>query len=482
MKPKTKAEKEVWELYQQLPPVLDNIKSDMLNCIPKHDVFYGKAANGYGKHHCTECGYIWNSLAVTEYTTDQAGNVVTVRCPNCGEVLTVIKFEDYKRNDYDDFIAVFDSAGGWQVIRLFYVIRQYDGVRKATMQSRLTKRVAEVGHIWTKNGKTCLLRGPKKPFAYMHRQVFSEDGGDWSFYKRNYTAYYYQAFELTDITPGRIVTLKKADFCKYLNFDICNGNLSPLRLMELAGNFPYVEVLSKKNQAEMIRLINRNANADGIAEIVNAIKLCQRHKYDIQAHCNADDAEQIYFDYLKMLVKLKKDLHNPKFICPPDIKAVHDECQRKINRLEEERQRQLRRERMERQEKDMEKIKKQKELCELYVQMRQQFLPIHFTTSNGINISVFQDVEQFMRVGIDQDICVFSAGYWNVKERPQTLIMGAVASDGHYEATIEIDLKQQKVVQCRGFRNRKPESYDEIVSTLNENMGVLSKASKQKAS
>ena len=83
-----------------------------------------------------------------------------------------------------------------------------------------------------------------------------------------------------------------------------------------------------------------------------------RNKYDISDMV-------IWCDLVYLLDKLGKDLRNPHFVCPPDLKTAHDrymEKQQVILEREREQQRILQEaERLERERKKLEDMEKDKE-------------------------------------------------------------------------------------------------------------------------
>ena len=44
----------------------------------------------------------------------------------------------------------------------------------------------------------------------------------------------------------------------------------------------------------------------------------------------------IWTDYLRMLDRCGKDLHNAHYVCPADLKAEHDKYQNKVRILQEQ--------------------------------------------------------------------------------------------------------------------------------------------------
>ena len=68
--------------------------------------------------------------------------------------------------------------------------------------------------------------------------------------------------------------------------------------------------------------------------------------------------------------------------------------------------------------------------------------------------------------------CVYSNNYYSKKD---TCIISA-RSKGKRLATIELNLKSMKIMQCRGVCNAKPERDEEIRLLLQNNLSIFRKA------
>lgn len=68
-------------------------------------------------------------------------------------------------------------------------------------------------------------------------------------------------------------------------------------------------------------------NPHGIDQYWAAYKITLRNHYDI-----IDIA--LWCDYVDMLRRLGKDIHNPKYVCPKNLQEAHDKAQRKLQARE----------------------------------------------------------------------------------------------------------------------------------------------------
>lgn len=174
----------------------------------------------------------------------------------------------------------------------------------------------------------------------------------------------------------------------------------------------------------------------------NSYKIAMRNKYAITDL-------SLWCDLIQMLEKLGKDIRNPHFICPTDLKAAHDRCM-------EKRQAQLERER-ERLE-DMAKEKDE------YIRKKAAFLNL-VLTDGLIIIKVLQSIDEFYEEGKAMHHCVYTNAYYNDEN---SLILSA-RIDGQRIETVEVDLRTLKVVQSRGVCNSNTEYHDRIIKLVEDN-------------
>ena len=76
------------------------------------------------------------------------------------------------------------------------------------------------------------------------------------------------------------------------------------------------ETLLKTKQLSLLNYFEETRYRD-IEDYWSAIRICIRNGY------NVTDAS-MWCDIVNMLRRLGKDIHNPKFVCPEDLKAEHD--------------------------------------------------------------------------------------------------------------------------------------------------------------
>ena len=90
---------------------------------------------------------------------------------------------------------------------------------------------------------------------------------------------------------------------------------------------------------------------------------------------------------------------------------------------------------------------------------------------NGIRIKPLQSVAEFVEEGATLKHCVFKSGYYKEKDK---LVFSAQLKGNRIE-TIEFDLNDFKVVQCRGFKNGKSEHHSKILQLMNKSIPTIKK-------
>ena len=71
--------------------------------------------------------------------------------------------------------------------------------------------------------------------------------------------------------------------------------------------------------------------------------------------------------------------------------------------------------------------------------------------------------------------CVYAMGYYDYNKKPNCLILSAKDSEGKRLATIEYNMKDLTIVQCRAACNQVPERDEEIRGLINSNTATIKK-------
>ena len=132
-------------------------------------------------------------------------------------------------------------------------------------------------------------------------------------------------------------------------------------------------------------------------------------------HGFAFDDPSLWMDTIELMKKFKMDIRNPQLIATPRFREIHDNLDKRIKRTEAER------------------------------------------------------IFLFVVHGQKQHICVATMEYYKKKD---SLILSATHDD-LILATIEVSLKDYKIIQCRGRHNKVPEYNDYIQEIIMRNMNKI---------
>ena len=152
------------------------------------------------------------------------------------------------------------------------------------------------------------------------------------------------------------------------------------------------------------------------------------------------------------------DTRNPKYACPPDLKAAHDAV---FARLERKRAK-------ERWKRDSEKMS---EFEAAYRRRKGRFFGLSISGS-GIVITVLKSVRDVYDEGLAMHHCVFANGYYKKRE---SLLLTARNTAGERLETVEFDLDRGRVLQSRGVCNTLTEFHNDIVRLVEENAEQIMK-------
>ena len=156
------------------------------------------------------------------------------------------------------------------------------------------------------------------------------------------------------------------------------------------------------------------------------------------------------------------DLSNPHFVCPDNLMHTHDWALHARQALEAKRKSKAEH------EKEIQRIKCAMDKNEKYIKARSCFFDMNIS-DNLISCHVLQSVDEFYEEGTAMHHCVYANKYY---DKPNSLILSARINDKRIE-TVEVDLKQMKVVQCYGACDKFTLYHDRIVNLVNNNMNTI---------
>lgn len=416
MKPKTRRHMEVVKLSGELRPLTSTQISWAFRNTHEHFAYRLKS----GVATCMDCGHEWKETADTY-----------CHCPKCGARLQV---KDTKKRviKQKSFFNVITTKGEYQIIRSFQLISE---MRKGYQAKYSAISICEYW-IDANGGKTVM--GLCRAMNSYFYDIFNycspfEIRNDNEAFQRIACEWVYPRIKVTDIIRRN-------------GFKNSTYHIHPVALFKQLLTNPKAETLMKAGEIELVRHLVYHPNE--VDKYWNSIKIAMRHGYKFE------DVQK-WFDYIRMLDIMGKDLNSPSLLMPEDLNATHNLYVRKVNRKRE----------MERRETDRKKaIEDQAKFMEL----KSRFFGL--TMSDGeINILTLDSIDAYYEVGNSQSICVGSAHYFN---KPDTLVLVAYIGKSQV-ATIEISLADYSIIQCRGYANGSCEYSKRIADIISKNTSLI---------
>ena len=413
MKPRNKFEQAVLAQSKHLRPITKAQRQwafrecidHFAYCLPK------------GNTTCMDCGHSWQMIEPTEHCT----------CPQCGAGLEVITARARKLKQRQYF-TVLTTSGGYQVLRMYLLIVRMEKGYQASSS------VMEIGQYWwDERGRQSIVAVQRTmghyidSFAYYSPMAIRRDNEAYRFVAR------------CPLCPKVKLsnTLKRNGF-EGKCYDIAPTSLIPALLTDSRA-----ETLMKAGRTEHLRYFLSRART--IDEYWPAYKITLRRGYDI-----TDIA--LWCDYVDMLRRLGKDMHNAHYVCPEDLQQAHDEVHRKLRARQEREQEEHKRQKAQEDEARFQKLKA-------------PFFGITFTDGT-IQIRVLESVQEYIEEGQALHHCVFTNEY-HLKEK--SLILSA-RIEGKRIETIEVSLETMQVIQCRGLQNKSTEYHERIIELVHQNI------------
>nr|WP_288210528.1 PcfJ domain-containing protein [uncultured Dysgonomonas sp.] len=426
MKPKTKLQHEVIANSQQLY----KIDNDMLSWAKK-DILEHKGFATKTRVICMDCG---NSFSPELVSRKRAV------CPHCN---TKLKIEQTKkRTDKQHiFVGCADIVDRFQVMRYFEIIGYY----KAGEPSRYY--ISEIIQQWI------LPNGKHEYYGQNHTLTSYVDSWNGPMEIRKHYTNYYTPHDKYEVYPKAYHpdSVFKSEYRKY-GIDHNLDGLTFLRAIKLLPESPMAETLLKAKQYSLLGYLDNYYSST--YRYWSSIKICLRNKYFIK------DAKY-YIDYLELLDHFDKDLRNAHYVCPKNLKKEHDLLVAKRKRQREKENAIQKREKLLKDQKVFEKLKK-------------AMLTGIVFSDGTIKVRVLESVKEYIEEGDSLHHCVAS---YALKE--DSLIFSARIRGKRIE-TVEVSLKQLKVVQSRGLQNKNTEYHDRIISLMNKNMHLIKERLKPK--
>lgn len=272
------------------------------------------------------------------------------------------------------YFTLLTTCGEFQVLRMFLLIVGMEKGYKAQTS------IIEIGQYWwNTQGRKAVVTIQRvlghyvDTFSYYSPMAIRNDN---EAYQHIAYSPIYPKFKVTDI-------LRRNGF-KDNFYGIVPTQLIPALLTDSR-----VETLLKAGRTDHLRYFLGNRRT--FEELWQSYKIAVRNGYEI-----ADIS--LWSDYVDTLRRLGKDIHNPKYLCPTDLKGEHDRRHEELLRVREKEEIE------QKQQKAMEDEKRFKEL-------KSKFFGICFTDGT-IQVHVLESVQEHLEEGVSMHHCVFSNAYY----------------------------------------------------------------------
>lgn len=381
--------------------------------------------------------------------------------------------ERKKKVEHWDYYSLVTAMGDWQVVR-YYLVNS-----KITRNGYTFGYIHEVSQRWMRldgNGKLSLhIFELKKHMNWQwHNQPYSFGSPlslkywDTGYNRGGRTEFFMDDCE---VVPGRVFAqpfvdagLHKAmgrldEICLYRNRSIADKvslELSQDKVKELTRKCYLPQRAETLYKIGEPALAETYITSEWISLLINrywsSFLIARRHGLR-----NVDWL--LWFDYVRDLEQLGRDIHSPKYLCPDDIGTAHGKVIDRLTAIA-----------------DMEELERNmKEITDYepkYRKAKQAYFGVTIITDSGITITTAQSVRDIYEEGKHMHHCVFLMGYY---KHAHDLILFA-RKDGERIETIRVDLSKLTVAESRGVCNKATEWHNEIVKAMEDNMWRISDA------
>ena len=377
-----------------------------------------------------------------------------IKCPVCGAEISLIQSKKRTITE-QNWWALTQAIENWQVVRLFYMHKNVSADRN------IKESAVEVGQIWiSEKGEKVLAQKWKymygdynfNPFSLYSPMKVRKRNYKYS-YSRNVDDLKYSGLYIESLTPQ----------IQRCGISTDNPNTYGLyfdEFVQVILSTPFAETLLKTGRGDLIKEIGRQ---EWTPNHTKALKIALRHKMDINKNNIIE-----WRDMVSALIYIDKDIYNPFYVCPDNLKEAHDKW------IAMRRKEYLKRQEIEERKRLKSKLDSLKDYNNVYVERMQELLPLKFTEEiEGayLEIRPLQSIKEFYDEGCMMHHCVFSMEYY---KRDYSLILTAIVN-GNSTETIEVDLNKYTIVQSRGLCNKPSKYHEQIVALMQNKMGEVRK-------
>lgn len=442
MKPITKFQVAMCELHERLPNITKEQIAEAYS-----NIFADWLTISRNRFFCMECGHKWKPENIS---------VKKCTCPSCNKELHNVEKQSFTRNLYtigstlrqDGHFNIVTVVEGVQVVRTIYVCKE---MNRGKLPSYSWTVVSN--HLTTAENKSCVFS-----------RISSSSYVGWSLTS---------TLELRSYGPNDPYALVMVEYvCKdvkvlpilkrngFLKKDLLLLDHAQLHIYNLLTK-PQYETLIKAKQYPLAKSLFKSSKDNRLDKYWSTIKIALRNNYKIKD-------PSMWFDLLWVLLNLKKDLHNAKFVCPQDLKQAHNQW-KELFQIKQAKERAAAK--AKRLEDKAEKERLRLQAIKEYPGRMEKFSHLFFTNGT-IEITPIMTVEEMELEGKELYHCVHTNEYYSEKD---SLILSAKINGVRVE-TIEVKLDTFTVEQSRGYDNKATKYNEEIVNLVEKNMKLIKKA------
>ena len=362
---------------------------------------------------CMECAHEFDP----EYRTKEAV------CPNCGKNLQIkntTKIKDFDKK----FLTILTTKDNFQIIRYIQINRDYRKNKKAEYKYNEVQRI-----FIDEKGKISITAIQKTIMSWNWNYIL----GTKMEYKKWNDSYDLDSFHYP-----------KKKFLKKLRRNGLKNSFHHFRPLLLISNLLInnrFETLFKMRNKKYINMFY-----EFTGKYYNQIRICAKNNY-------VPYDNLIWRDYVELLVRLGKDINNPHYICPENLKEEHDKYVELKNKLDLK-----------------EKLKDAESKRQFFIESKSKFFDLEISKGD-INIKTLSSIKEYQEEGIKMNHCVFSSEYYN---KPLSIVLSARINGKRME-TVEVSLETFKVIQSRGYDNHNSKYHQEIIDLVNKNSRKIKK-------
>lgn len=432
-----KRRREIERLSASLPSMNAEQRKDAMEC-------GGTAWIGAKKGWCDVCAQEFDSESLWK------GRKKNIVCPECGARVELKRSPNKRTNTQKYYFHIVTTAEGWQAVRTFLCTRKAERAERF-VNTWFNDPIVEFDYtevfqkFFKPNTIPIIIGLGFRGMQYYADQWKWDSGWKIRQYRTGYSVWGWSARKQDILPELRMKGLKKL-----------SETSSPYNQVEAVMNDPKAEILLK---AGAVKLFDKYMGRDDykIRSCWESIRIVLRHGY----HKRLRDWG-MWLDMMDALKENGKDIRNPHYICPNDLRKAHDE-QLAIR----ERRREKARQERERQEaiRMAEELSKDGKTNVTYLEKMGKVLGV-MVVSGDITLKPLQNIRDFFEEGSTLHHCIFQNKYY---QHQDCLVIGARVK-GKRTETIEIDTKAWKIVQCRGKHNQPSKHHTRIVKLMNKNI------------